>query len=354
MQANERTMKKPRKLIQMKIFLLLFLSYGLSPFIMMNQACYAQNNNAAIIPTSPHPASAEQMNRYVAPLVQQRSQHPELSLGDLTEMAARIILEDQIPYQGGLTGEGLNGKFDQDPLVTYDGLDCTTFVEACMTAAVTANEQKKSIRSKKMFKQFIQNAKKIKYSSNVIEYQNRCHFAEVDWLEHLQSLGIIEDQTLKLDPTAPLATKVISKKDWYQNKTAQDLRLYSNKTVLDSTAVQIRLQEFKELGSQFADQNPELRYITLERLLDPEVQNKFPKLLIFNLIKGKHSTANPPVMISHQGFLVRHDDHTLHIIHAAVGKKVLEQPFDEYIRLRMQDRTWPTLGMNFQMIMNSN
>ena len=110
------------------------------------------------------------------------------------------------------------------------------------------------------------------------------------------------------------------------------------------------LDIWKDIGTKYPDEEVSLSYVPLKKLLDPEVQKNFPDIVIFNMVKGVHTTAtDPPVMVSHQGFIIKKNG-VLYLRHAAINKEVMEVPLNDYIEERMKDKKWPTLGFNFQAI----
>lgn len=258
------------------------------------------------------------------------------------EISAKFL---GIPY-GTVCGDGSDGDFDQRPLTCFDKFNCTTYVEAVLALALTKKEETPELTDKS----FNENLKKIKYCNpNDICYKNRNHFVCLDWLPSQVSNGFLKDITTEIEKTASKRRVYISKRDWYAGKKVGDIFAPN----LSASDKRFRLSVLNSLGADIADQHGEMSYIALEDLLKEETQKLIPDFAVFNLIKGDFRNAHIPVVTGHQGFIVRKNG-KLYLRHAtpskAAGQKVADVDFEEYIKERTQDRTWPTLGLNINGI----
>lgn len=248
------------------------------------------------------------------------------------------------PYSLGPAGEGEDGDLDQKPLSTWDKFDCVTFIEAVMALSLI---HPRSRDHRLNLENYYDNIKLIKYHSDEISFLTRNHFTEMDWIPYLNNIGLLQDITKSIFPSAPIRTKIIDKKLWFMQKTTKDLFL-PDATEEEKNEI---LHDFKNkvINLDFQPQDVELHYLPFHQLMNKEVQKKLPRISIFSLIRGEHPT-NPhiPVMVSHQGLLIRKEDHQLYIRHASTSTMtVMDIALDDYITLRLKD-TWPSLGLNLQ------
>jgi hypothetical protein len=275
--------------------------------------------------------------------------HEELSFQALLSSVSHYFLRANTPYENGATGEGETGLYDQDPLVTFEALDCTTYVEVVLSLTHTFWMQKNE-SGEQIYEDFMGFSRFIKYKDQMpLAYEYRNHFPETQWLPDLQKKSLLQDITTLIWPKALTASKSIDVQLWYEQKNTSDLRLYDHEH--SSSDLESLLHQWRNLGVGVNITTATLPYLSLEVLLDKTVQERFPDISLFNLIKGQHKKMNPPVMVSHQGFIVR-EKGVLYLRHASVGsKKVSQIPLNDYVKERMKDETWVTLGMNIQALL---
>ncbi|MFP4522276.1 MAG: N-acetylmuramoyl-L-alanine amidase-like domain-containing protein [Fibrobacterota bacterium] len=85
-------------------------------------------------------------------------------------------------YFNGPLGEGADGLYDKDPMYDFSRVDCVTFLEQALAAALSTN-----------WNEFIINLKKIRYKNGNVSFRNRNHFFCSDWIKN--NIKIIEDIT---------------------------------------------------------------------------------------------------------------------------------------------------------------
>lgn len=234
------------------------------------------------------------------------------------------------PYRLGPLGEGSGGTFDRDPLVDFQAVDCTTFVEQVMALSLEPD-----------LSRAVDLLQKIRYRGGKVSYETRNHFTSVDWIPNDTAAGHIQDITRRIggDRTR-VAVKTISKRDWYAKKTAEDL-----KDIPGTPAEKERLlARFRELGDRFEDQTAEIPY--LPRELIPELVRKIPSGSILNLVR--QNLPHIPVLISHQAFLIQKPSGAF-IRHAHSSDAVVDMPAVEYFR-GYEGSKWPLLGINVNAI----
>ncbi|WP_165942880.1 N-acetylmuramoyl-L-alanine amidase-like domain-containing protein [Marinomonas flavescens] len=108
------------------------------------------------------------------------------------------------PYVDGNLGEGINGKYDKDPLWRFNEFDCTTYVETVLAGAMSQSAN-----------DFVPNLLKIRYDHGQVSFVTRNHFPSVDWIPN--NHWMLKDITQQIGGTqTALANTIIDKKAWYQ------------------------------------------------------------------------------------------------------------------------------------------
>lgn len=252
------------------------------------------------------------------------------------------------PYSLGPGGEGEDGDLDQRPLSTWEKFDCVTYVEAVMAMAMVYPISSDIALD---LDTYYENIKLIKYHSKDISFLTRNHFTELDWLPYLNKIKMIRDITRSVYYFAPEKSKYIDKQQWFLQKTVKDLYLPD---ASEDEKIEI-LSEFKQqvLAEHIPAQTVKLSYIPFDILKLNHIQKRLPRISIFSLVRGDHPTnPNIPVMVSHQGFLIRKADNQLYVRHASTKTmQVMDVKFSEYIELRLKDGPWPSLGLNLQTVL---
>jgi hypothetical protein len=101
---------------------------------------------------------------------------------------------------------------DTDPLIRFDAFDCTTFVET-----VLANGDIKKLN-------------KIRYKNGQIDFINRNHFIEVDWLKN--NSDIVENVSNSF-PDYKTRTVIIDKQNWFKKIHNIDVDIAAETTNID-------------------------------------------------------------------------------------------------------------------------
>jgi hypothetical protein len=113
-------------------------------------------------------------------------------------------------YINSPLGEGF--MLDTDPLIRFDAFDCTTFVET-----VLANGDIKKLN-------------KIRYKNGQIDFINRNHFIEVDWLQN--NSDIVENVSNSF-PDYKTRTVIIDKQNWFKKIHNIDVDIAAETTNID-------------------------------------------------------------------------------------------------------------------------
>ena len=85
-----------------------------------------------------------------------------------------------LPYgTSGPLGEGVSGRYDQDPLYRFDTFDCTTFVETVVSLSLSKDVDA-----------FENAMNRIRYEGGEVEFLKRNHFPSLQWIPNNLSNGI--------------------------------------------------------------------------------------------------------------------------------------------------------------------
>lgn len=250
-------------------------------------------------------------------------------------MGARLLAASDkflgLPYVLGPLGEGAEGEFDRGPLVSFTGLDCTTFVEETMAFALVGTEA-----------QALDVLRRIRYQGGAISYQARNHFTELDWLPNNIAAGFLKDITAEVaGDRARIARKTISKREWYAKKSAADLEGFDQETPAQREA---RAARWRALGAALPDQQAALAYAPLEALA--ELLPRIPSGTVVSIVR--EDRPDRPTLVTHQFFIFDGPGGKI-IRHAAQGKQVLDVPAAQYIA-GLGASSWRVLGFNLAAV----
>lgn len=172
---------------------------------------------------------------------------------------------------------------DSDPLIRFDAFDCTTFVETSLADGD------------------VDKLKRIRYKNGDIDFLNRNHFIETDWIENNSNL--VQNVSAKYGETA-VRRVVIDKQKWL-------------KTIYD-------------MDSDFPLQETELEYIPYSRL--SRINNSAPLIVLFITGKSEKSAKiGTDLAVAHMGFLMPGGV----LRHASqISGRVVDVDFYEYADLR--------------------
>lgn len=251
------------------------------------------------------------------------------------DLGARLFAASQkflgVPYVLGPLGEGADGEFDRDPLISFDGLDCTTFVEETMAFALGGEAGAQDV------------LRRIRYEGGVVSYQARNHFTEADWLPNNRAAGFLRDITAQVGGRrVPAVKKTISKRAWYAAKTEADLKGFGNEA--PELRAQ-RLERLRALGAGLPDETVLLSYVPLAQL--PALLPSIPSGTVVSLVR--EARDDKPTVVTHQFFIFDGPKGKI-IRHAAQGKQVLDVPAADYIANLATYTSWKVLGFNLAAV----
>lgn len=277
----------------------------------------------AVIPASAAPERFHEMARPRIAAALKKVHKRNKTLESRVEAVSELFLGT--PYKLGPLGEGPDGEFDRDPLISFAAADCTTLIEQSMALALEPELDRAEAA-----------LQKIRYRGGKISYETRNHFPEADWVPQNAWAGYLKDVTAEIaGEKVKTASKRISKREWYAKKTAEELQ-----GIPDPADRERRLARLKTLGESFEDQIASLPYLPMD--LVPALLPKIPSGTIANLVR--EDQADKPVLIAHQVLLVRRDGSPF-VRHAAFGGRVEDVPALEYF-YRFYNSKWRLLGLN--------
>lgn len=189
-------------------------------------------------------------------------------------------------YLSSPLGEGVPP--DADPTIRFDAFDCTTFVET-----VLANGD-------------IEKLNKIRYKNGKIDFLNRNHFIETDWLKN--NSDIVENVSRNFGKTA-IRTVVIDKQSWF-------------KTV-------------HNIDADFMPETVKLEYLPYKNLGDLELNKTYVVLFVADNQKNRDKIGTD-IGVVHMGFLLPNG--ILRHASSAQGM-VVDVDFYDYVNQRQKTKT---------------
>lgn len=176
---------------------------------------------------------------------------------------------------------------DLDPLIRFDAFDCMTFVETSLAGGD------------------LDKLTKIRYKNGDIDFLNRNHFTETDWLEN--NKDIIENVSNKYGKTA-IRSVVIDKQKWFKRVHKIDV-----KTPKQTTKIEY------------------IPYLELDKIKTDETL-----IVLFVIDNPKmRDRIGTDLAISHMGFLLPNGI----LRHASRDfGRVVDVNFKEYIAIRAKNK----------------
>lgn len=273
------------------------------------------------------------------------------------------------PYgHGAPSGEGIYGKYEPIALVNLEKLNCTTFVEATLGLAKAQIESSlwkdlDATKSKVFDSRKVRSQKKVdkarltkqivdlflipfldvKYEdASTINFVNRNHFTSIDWVPNAVEKSILEDITLFIYQNSPQRSQRLDVQGWYEAKIAK----------VTNSQIIAELQPYHTRYNNADKTMAKLHYVPLAAMLKEQVQEQLKReqIVIFNMVKAAKN--NIPVIVAHQGFIIyNQQSDTLIFRHASSKGKVMDVDLEKYVKARMKDRSWKTLGFNILRIL---
>jgi hypothetical protein len=241
------------------------------------------------------------------------------------------------PYDPtGPLGEGENGEVSTKPLSSEVQFDCVTFVEQVVARAVSKSPD-----------EVVPNLTRIRYADGKISYLNRNHLTELDWIPQNIKNGVFVDITKEMGGgTERTATATIDRGQWLRNRDEEAIQ-----RDLPSEKKRAILAELRVAADRYKPTKVAIDYIPTSVLLgNAEVRARIPSGSVFSVIRDSTrwilGGERRPIgtIVSHQGFIIRKNG-ALFLRHASrLAKKVVEVPFDLYLRGMLEAHD--ILGLN--------
>lgn len=191
-----------------------------------------------------------------------------------------------VKYLNSPLGEGFG--VDSDPLIRFDAFDCTTFVET-----VLADSD-------------VEKLTKIRYKNGKVDFINRNHFIETDWLENNgNNVENISHKFGKVD----IRTVVIDKKSWF--KTVHNIDV------------------------EFVPETVNLEYIPYENISDLELNKTHVVLFVADNPKIRDKIGTD-IAVVHMGLLLPNG-----VLRHASSEQcmVVDVDFKDYVLQRQRNKT---------------
>lgn len=247
------------------------------------------------------------------------------------------------PYLLGALGEGEKAHYDQFPLYRTDAFDCLTYVETVLALALAHN-----------FQEFQTWMLKIRYANNMPVYTERNHFTELDWNQHIQQLGLLQDITEQIGKSdTAFAKTVINKRDWYLKQPQTAIRLRDPAP----EKIEQRHRELVKKHTLFSEYPVSTAYLPLTLLFDetqqPRMQyfNQIPHNAVVEIVRpdwNLKEKAGTNLNISHLGFAVWKNNILYYRNASQILGKMTDMPMTDYLKNTLNS---PTIrGINVQKI----
>lgn len=232
-------------------------------------------------------------------------QKSQLLKGEMNNEAGKLLVEVARSFMGTpYVGKTLEGNKEEQLVVNLRELDCTTFIESCLSITLALK------RDDGTFGSFKEELKKMRYRSGVLNgYDSRLHYFS-DWIYDNQKKGIVKDVTKKLGgiPYKKTISFMSSHPGYYE-------ALNNNEKMIES----IRATE-KEINKR------SYYYIPKDKV--GSIEPKLEAGMIIAITSGVDGLD-----IAHDGFVVK-ENGKVHLLHASSdGKRVMisEKSLSEYL-----------------------
>jgi hypothetical protein len=221
------------------------------------------------------------------------------------------------PYVASPLGEGAGHPPDPDPLIRFDGVDCTTFVEQTLALS----------RSHSLPEALVW-LRRIRYLDGRMDYRHRKHFMEAQWLPANQRLGLLEDITVEI-----AGRQVV----WVERLLGPEL-----------WRMRRRPEKWPKLeADQIASGRYRLPVVPLSKVLD--LQARLPAGTLVNVVR--QDLPGYPTQVTHQGIVVERGGARFlrHAGRAGYGR-VVDEPLARFVGRNLAYRKWVVVGFNLQRL----
>ena len=227
------------------------------------------------------------------------------------------------PYLEGALGEGIHGRYDQNPLYRFDYFDCETYVDTVMALALA-----------KDFSDFRKKINQIRYKQGIVSFTWRNHFPSADWIPNNERNGYIHELNYSIAGQRVRTSKTqINLKNWYQNLTVNRIQI----PYLSDREKEARLLQLKrEVQPFYGSKNAKISFISVFDLLrNFNLSKKIPSgSLIFFVGHDPYlsSRIGTPMNVLHMGFAIWKNGQLYCRMASSKAGSVLDVLFFDYLK----------------------
>lgn len=227
------------------------------------------------------------------------------------------------PYLEGALGEGINGKYDQNPLYRFDYFDCETYVDTVMALALA--------RSLPDFRKKIN---QIRYKQGNVGFTQRNHFPSADWIPNNKRNGHIQELSYLIAGRKTNVSRTqINLRNWYRHLTTDRIQI----PYLSPQKKEARLSQLKKEGADlYGSKNVCISYIPVFDLLqNSELRQKIPSgSLIFFVGHDSYlsSRIGTSMNVLHMSFAIWNNGQLYCRMASSKAGRVLDVFFQDYLK----------------------
>lgn len=226
------------------------------------------------------------------------------------------------PYLEGALGEGVNGRYDQNPLYRFDYFDCETYVDTVMALALAKN-----------LPDFKNKINQIRYKQGNVSFTQRNHFPSADWIPNNKRNGYIRELSyLIAGQEARLTRTKINLRNWYRNLTIDRIQI----PYLNPQEKQTLLFQLKKEGGAYGSKNVSVSYVPVFELLQsPRLRQRIPTgSLIFFVGHDSYlsSRIGTSMNVLHMSFAIWNNGQLYCRMASSKAGKVLDVLFPDYLK----------------------
>ena len=201
------------------------------------------------------------------------------------------------PYSLGPLGEGADGTIDTHPLWDDQRFDCTTYVETVLARLYATDPADRACVMRQ-----------IRYRNGRVDFLERRHLTDSDWIPHVRAIGILDDVTTRIGG-AGLAQEIqatVNRADWVKS-----LNTGSVKREVSEREKMTLLEDLRARTEGAGSIEIRVPFLPLNELMRAEVQAHLPSGAVFNIVRrsptwtASGQSRRMETVISHQGFLIR-------------------------------------------------
>lgn len=249
-----------------------------------------------------------------------------------------------VPYVLDPAGEGPDSLIDRDPVIPLDSFDCQTYVETVL--AVVSVSEPAAIEAE---------LRELRYHDGRVQFGERLHFPEVDWIPTNTRRGALRDITAEVAHGVRLAEArtAITRAAWLRAVPNNPTQA-RNAHLRESAEARAELERLAAAASTVQART---RYIPKANLLDPELLARIPDGSIVMIVRPTTSmfgNVGSRQNISHMGFAIRTPKGLVYRHASSTRRKaVVDRPMTEYLDAMARTKTFAGIVV-FQVVERQN